>query len=215
MLYMEDNRTTYRATVTKVGTIEINKKLYHSVQLNETIFHPKGGGQLPDEGTIDSIKVAYVHKDQLEIYHCFNEPTPFQIGDEVDLVVNADVRHLHSRLHTAGHLLAEAVNKCYPELEAYQGNHYPENSYVRFKILSPLQNEFDKQAVEKHLNTWIEQDSKVESRLEQGIRRVKVYQNWSLCGGTHVSSLKEIEQMEISNISFNKKEGIVSVKYFI
>lgn len=226
-LYMEDARDQHKSRVTKVGCSEINKKQYQWIQLSETIFHPKGGGQPADEGTIDGIKVAYVHKefrdknclDQFEIYHCFemDQPFHFKSGDKVELLVNASIRWLHSRLHTAGHVLAEAVNKSFSELEGYQGNHYPNNSYVKFKICAPMQTEnkeFIKQKVETELNAWLDQDLKVTDLLEpSGIRSVKVFQNWSPCGGTHVKSLKEIGQMAISDLSINKKEGTMTIKY--
>lgn len=226
-LYMEDDRVQHKAIVTKFGSSELNKKFYNWIQLSETIFHPKGGGQPSDEGFIGEAKIAYVHKDfadknrldQFEIYHCFevDQPFHFKIGDEVDLIVDASVRSLHARLHTAGHVLAEAINKCLPELEAYQGNHYPNNSYVKFKIRDSLQTEdkeLIKQKAETEFNNWIHQDLKVTDILEpSGIRNVKVFQNWSPCGGTHVKSLKEIGRMEISDLSINKKEGTITIKY--
>lgn len=58
-LYMENQSLfRHRAIVTKVGAGTLNKKAYKWVELNETIFHPKGGGQLSDEGTINGIKVC-------------------------------------------------------------------------------------------------------------------------------------------------------------
>ena len=55
-LYMKlGSDLEHEALVTKVGSSEINKMKYHWIQLNETIFHPKGGGQLADEGTINGI----------------------------------------------------------------------------------------------------------------------------------------------------------------
>jgi alanyl-tRNA synthetase len=226
-LYMEDARHKHTSVITKVGAGEINKKTYHWVQLAETIFHPKGGGQPSDEGTIGGVKVAYVHKDFLdknqldkfEIYHCFEKDQPFnfKIGDQVELLVDSSVRLLHSRLHTAGHVLAESVNTCFPELEGYQGNHYPNNSYVKFKIhasLSTKSKEEIKQKAEAEFSSWIDQNLEVAGILEpSGIRTVKVYKNWSPCGGTHVKSLKEIGRMKISDVSINKKEGIVTIKY--
>lgn len=228
-LYMKDARIKHQAAVTLAGSSEINKKLYNWVQLADTIFHPKGGGQPSDEGVINGIKVAHVHKEmkdktllnEFEIYHCFEieQPFPFKAGDVVVLVVAAEPRELNSRLHTAGHVLADAVNKCFPELEAYQGNHYPNNSYVRFKINAPLATENKeafKHQIEGEFNGWIDQDHRVESRLEpSGIRNVKVFQKWSLCGGTHVESLKEIGGLKISEISINKKEGVVTMKYVL
>src|ERR1700738_417584 len=133
-LYMEQgDLLRHKAVIKKIGFSEVNKKKYHWVQLNETIFHPKGGGQPSDEGTIDGIKVIYVHKeildktrlDQFEIIHCFdeNQELNFRDGQEVELIVDAATRKLHARLHTAGHLVAEAVNKNFPDLKGYQGNH--------------------------------------------------------------------------------------------
>jgi len=226
-LYMEDPRNTHVAVITKVGISEINKKNYGWIQLNETIFHPKGGGQPSDEGMINGIQVAYVHKEffdknhleKFEIYHCFevNQPFGFKVGDKVELQVDASIRLLHSRLHTAGHVLADAVRKCFPELEGYQGNHYPGNSYVKFKIRAPMsvENKEDiKQKAQAEFNSWIDQNLEVADLLEpSGIRIVKVFENWSPCGGTHVKSLKEIGRMEISDLSINKKEGTITIKY--
>jgi len=228
-LYMEDSRSKLTSVITKVGLSEINMKCYKWLQLDKTIFHPKGGGQLADEGTIGGIKVAYVHKeffdkkhlDKFEIYHCFEADQPFNfvVGDEVELLVDASTRLLHSRLHTAGHVLAEAVNKCFPELEGHQGNHYLNNSYVKFKIRAPMpveSKEHIKQKTEAVFNSWIDQNLEVADLLEpSGIRIVKVFENWSPCGGTHVKNLKEIGRMKISDLSINKKEGTVTIKYSI
>lgn len=226
-LYMEDPRDKHKSVITKVGSGEINKKNYRWIQLQETIFHPKGGGQLSDDGLIEGVKVAYVHKemhdknnrDKFEIYHCFEDDQPFNfaVGGEVELVVDTASRLLHSRLHTAGHVLAEAVNNCFPELEGYQGNHYPDNSYVKFKMLSPLtmddKNEV-KHQVEAVIANWIGQNPEVIAILDpSGNRIVKVFKNWVPCGGTHVKSLKEIGSMVISGLSVNTKEGTVTIKY--
>ena len=226
-LYMEDSRDKHMTVITKVGAGVINKMNYKWIQVDETIFHPKGGGQPSDEGMIEGVKVAYVHKeffdknrlDRFEIYHCFesNQHFNFKVGNEVELQVDASKRLLHSRLHTAGHVLAEAVSKCFPELEGYQGNHYHHNSYVKFKVRAPMSVESKeeiKQKAQAELNSWIDQNMEVSDLLEpSGIRIVKVFENWSPCGGTHVKSLKEIGRIEISDMSINKKEGTVTIKY--
>ncbi|MEI8366567.1 MAG: hypothetical protein WCF65_09155, partial [Parachlamydiaceae bacterium] len=83
----------------------------------------------------------------------------------------------------------------FPELEGYQGNHYPNNSYVKFKIRAPMpveSKEDIKQKAGVEFNSWIDQNLKVAELLDpSGIRIVKVFENWSPCGGTHVESLKD------------------------
>lgn len=221
-LYMENPRCDHKAIITQIGSGEINKKLHNWVQLSETIFHPKGGGQPSDEGFIGGIKVAHVHKevkdknrlDQYEIYHCFemDQPFNFQIGDEIEMAIDGSVRILHSRLHTAGHVLAEAANKCFPELQPYQGHHYPTGAYVRFKMQNRIT--LEKQKIESEFKSWIDRDIQVSEKLDpSGLRTVKVYEWWSPCGGTHVKSLKEIGQLAVGDISINTKEGTVTIKY--
>lgn len=229
-LYMKQGELLqYKSIITKVGMSEINKKRYHWIQLNETIFHPKGGGQPSDEGTIDGIKVAYVHKevfdksrmDQFEILHCFdeNQELNFKEGDAVELKVDPLKRKLHSRLHTAGHLVAEAVKKNFPELEGYQGNHYPHDCYVKFRMLEPTKSyekEEIKQKASAEIQSWVEQDLPISDLvLATGIRSIKITQDWAACGGTHLESLKDIGAVEISDVSINRKDGTVTVKYKI
>lgn len=227
-LYMEQaNLLKHKAIIARVGFGEVNKKKYHWIQLDETIFHPKGGGQPADDGTINGIPVAYVHKevfdinrlDQFEIFHCFDESQEcnFNVGGEADLFADPSKRLLHSRLHTAGHLVSEAVSKNFPELEGFQGNHYPNDSYVRFKMLAPSI-DYDKDEIklkaELELRSWIEQDLPVsQTFLPSGIRVVKITKDWAPCGGTHLNSLKGIGQVEIADISINKKESKITVKY--
>ncbi len=225
-LYMEDSVLTHKAIITKINTGEINKKTYNWIELSETIFHPKGGGQPSDVGFISNIPVACVHKnildktqmDKFDIFHCFeeNEPFNFNIGDEVELHVDAATRHLHSRLHTAGHVLAEAVNICYSPLVGYQGNHSPNDSYVKFKIVGTptIEKEEIKQQAEALFNNWIDQDLQIEIKFEiSGLRAVKVLKSWTPCGGTHITNLKRMGLMEITDFSINKKDGTATIKY--
>lgn len=226
-LYMEhSNLLTHKAIVTKVGSGEINNKNYQWIQLNETIFHPKGGGQPCDEGTINGIKVAYVHKvsldknrvDLFEILHCFdeNQTLPFKEGDEVELIVDGPSRMLYSRMHTGGHLLAEVVKMVFPALEAYQGNHDPKEGYVKFKMRKEMDwdKEEMKQKVQSELNQWIQKDLLVEvTRVPSGMRAIKFGGSYMTCGGTHVNHLNEIGNVSVTDISINKKEKTVTVKY--
>lgn len=226
-LYMENaDLLNCKAKVTKVGKGEVNKKQYQWVQLDQTIFHPKGGGQLSDEGTIDGIKVVYVHKhsldkerlDLFEIWHCFdeNEALPFCEGDNVELVVDGPLRKLYSRMHTGGHLVAEVTRKLYPMLDPFHGNHDPNNGYVRFKMVQDFSSDKEemKRQIQEEIAKWLDKNFSVEViQLPGGMRGVQFCQNVMTCGGTHVHHLQEIGDIEIPDISINQKEKIVTVKY--
>ena len=226
-LYMEkQDLFKCRAIVTKIGSGEVNKKKYKWVQLNETIFHPKGGGQLSDEGTINGARVIYVHKvsldknrvDRFEILHCFDEAEElnFKEGDEVDLIVDESKRNLYSKMHTAGHVLAETVKEIFPELEGYHGNHDPKDGYVKFKMLSEIG--FGKEEmmskIQPKLQLNLNKDVLVSViQLPSGMRGIQIGEHAMPCGGTHVHNLTEIGRVEITDVSINKKEKIVTIKY--
>ena len=217
-----------KAHITKRGCSEINKKPVQWIELNQTIFHPKGGGQLSDAGTIDGVQVSYVHKelfdksrlDQFAILHCFaeNEVLPFKEGDEVALFIDAVQRAISSRMHTAGHVIADTVKMIFPELEAYHGNHDPKDGYVKFKMRAPeiiyeKQDIIDK--VQPAIAIQIAQDLPVSIvTLASSMRAIQIGEGVPMtCGGTHVKSLREIGPVEIHDISINKKESILTVKY--
>lgn len=226
-IYM-DKQDLFRhtATVLKIGSSELNKKKYKWIQLNETIFHPKGGGQLSDEGTINGVKVIHVHKlsldkdrlDRFEILHCFDETQELQFkeGDEVTLCVDGQTRNLYSKMHTAGHVLAETGKEVFPELEGFHGNHDPKDGFVKFKMLSEIS--FDKEEilrkVQPKLQSNLNRDLLVSvTKLPSGIRAIQIGNHAMPCGGTHVRSLKEIGMVETTDASINKKEKTVTIKY--
>lgn len=225
---MHDSRTTHRSVIAQIGSSEINKKNYNWIELNETIFHPKGGGQPADAGTINGMRVVHVHKNipdknqplQFSIYHCFDTEQPFNfiVGMPVELEIDATIRMHNSRLHTAGHVLAEAVNEHFTELVAYQGNHGPGDSYVKFKMVGnpAAEKEEIKQRSQEKINLWIDQNHEISYLFEsEGKRSVKVVKAWVPCGGTHVKNLKEISGLAILDLSVNKKDGTITIKYTI
>lgn len=110
----------------------------HAVVTRQTIFHPQGGGQPSDEGTMTAgdvgglplgsdsdsgsgsgsvFQVVLARQDVVDsrrVLHFgrFAEPSrPFVAGQSVDLAIDADKRLLYSRLHTAGHVLGAAVRR--------------------------------------------------------------------------------------------------------
>lgn len=122
-----------------------------AVATRETIFHPQGGGQPSDRGTITAqddpelqLDVSLVRKlPSGLILHagsragtCSSSLSPvFRASQAVVLKIDSAARDYHSRLHTAGHLIGLAVRR----LEATIGpvtelkaNHAPGSAWVEF-----------------------------------------------------------------------------------
>ncbi|KAJ2978770.1 hypothetical protein NQ176_g3630 [Zarea fungicola] len=122
---------------------EANQQLFkdgsdqdHVIVTAETIFHPQGGGQPSDTGTmtplaatdgdarhtspesdvrfeVRAVRVDSVNSGQvlhLGRFACPTAVSAFQrLNAEVEQAIDAEKRLLYSRLHTAGHVLGAAV----------------------------------------------------------------------------------------------------------
>ncbi|KAM5458297.1 hypothetical protein MaudCBS49596_000210 [Microsporum audouinii] len=135
----------------------------HVVVTEETIFHPQGGGQPSDIGTItfspsgSCFTVASVRMDALQdgqVLHFgrFNA-APFAVGDTVQQEIDVEKRLLYSRLHTAGHVLGAAVKHLVEkEVDGFnelKASHFPDSAACEFQGLiegkwkAPIQEKVD------------------------------------------------------------------------
>ena len=136
----------------------------HIVVTEQTIFHPQGGGQPSDTGTITSASgtsfaVSAVRKDVVrdgQVLH-LGRFTPggstFQEGESVEQAIDVDKRLFHSRLHTAGHVLGAAVRHLVEnEVEGFdelKASHFPDSASCEFQGLiegkwkEPIQSKVD------------------------------------------------------------------------
>jgi len=82
------------------------------VVLDKTAFYPKGGGQPSDKGYIikgdEKFKVVYVGKFSGEISHEVEKPG-LNKGDTVSCEIDWERRYTYMRYHTACHLLSNLL----------------------------------------------------------------------------------------------------------
>jgi len=76
------------------------------VELDQTLFYPRGGGVSCDTGVLDGTKVVETSKDGDRILHTLESPAGFAIGQAVTGRIDWKRRHRLMRMHTAGHLLS-------------------------------------------------------------------------------------------------------------
>ena len=114
--------------------------------LDQTVFYPQGGGQPYDIGIIESANGKFVveevrfadeivkhighFEDNSELG---NQVSTWKRGFQVRCYVDKNRRLLHSKIHSAGHLVAWACAKLnLPWIPDPRGYHYPNGPYVSY-----------------------------------------------------------------------------------
>lgn len=186
-----------------------------AVLLEETIFYPQGGGQPYDQGFIVSptarFRVSEVRHSDAGVRHIGAfESGSFSAGELVRSLVDAERRILHTRIHSAGHVVDMAVTSMEMGWVPGKGYHYPEGAYVEYA--GALSGDPGTE-IEKRCNGILGQG--IETRLQfDGDQRTVYYGSFGvLCGGTHVARLADIGPIVIRKLKESK--GVVRVSYSV
>ena len=180
---------------------------YFKVILNQTPFHPQGGGQPSDVGRIAASEVLHVTYEEGNIIHLCKQAVA--LGQAYAKVDDAQ-RQFHSRLHSAGHLIGHLVETF--GWQPVKAQHWPNDAKVQFKATENSQ-AVDQIVLQSLLQQYINKDLPAKITMhENGFREIAFGHLSSYpCGGTHVQSLAEIGEIEI--IQCETKKGKLSVHY--
>lgn len=74
----------------------------YAVELDATLFHPQGGGQPSDVGSLGDVTVLRVQQQGDTVVHFTAAPLP---NGPVTMQIDEAQRRLHARWHSAGHLI--------------------------------------------------------------------------------------------------------------
>jgi len=205
------------------------------VILDQTAFYPRGGGQEPDTGDIEGVKVVEVTKQADVVVH------KIEVGGRipsekqtVDGKVNARRRDLITKHHTATHILNSASRNTLGSW-VWHNSAFKEENYGRLDIThhSTLTKEEVKN-IERTANRVIRENHPViirtydrgdaeqqfSFRIYQGgvvptsnVRIVNI-NGWDIeaCGGTHVKNSGEIGLVKIVK-SERIQDGVVRLEF--
>lgn len=182
------------------------------VVLDRTPFHPKGGGQPADKGTLGGLEVAAVLESEAgDVLHFVKGE--LAAGAEIEAKVDPAARRLHSRLHSAAHLFSKHLEG--RGWAAVKGDHFPGQSRVVFRPADPENSPAIPEAAE--IEAWLAGIASqklpfLQTVDEKGFRQV----TWGSippypCGGTHVADTSGIGEIRIRKIKL--KKGELSVSY--
>eukprot|EP00930_Biecheleria_cincta_P014308 TRINITY_DN12369_c0_g2_i1.p1 TRINITY_DN12369_c0_g2~~TRINITY_DN12369_c0_g2_i1.p1 ORF type:complete len:451 (+),score=83.80 TRINITY_DN12369_c0_g2_i1:175-1527(+) len=214
-----------------------------NVVLDRTIFHPQGGGQPGDKGTITAqvegesrgLAPLAINRVSLQaggavVHNCLVDASDAEawqaaINDGIAIVCcNVDEiwRRESARLHSAGHLIDAAVDAAGCKWIAGKGYHFPDGPSVEYKV-GPESRQIDmgngeeKDAILKELQAGVDLltvgAAPVRVSYKDDVRYVEMGGVECPCGGTHVKDTSEIGQIVITKIK--KKKGNIKISYSV
>ena len=199
--------------------IEINKE-NNTIELKDTIFYGKSGGQPGDIGEIladgQKIDVIETIKTGGDIKNIVENINVLSINQKITARINWDKRYKYMRMHSALHLMCASI-----PLGVTGGQIGYEKSRLDF---NDPEKKINKDELQKKINELMKQDHEIiyeyidskilESKpelvrtmsvkppkIDGKLRFVKIGNiDFQPCGGTHVKSTREIGEIKIGKI---------------
>ncbi|KAK7924852.1 putative alanyl-tRNA synthetase [Apiospora marii] len=172
----DSNKALFKGAV-KEGDAEAEAR-HHVVVTEQTVFHPQGGGQPSDEGSMESGNVRFsvsavrmsaasegevLHFGQFLRESENSATTTFQPGQTVTQTIDAEKRLLYSRYHTAGHVLGAAVRHLLeaevPGFDELKASHFPATAACEFA--GSIEGKW-KDAIQQRVDEYVAADMPVE-----------------------------------------------------
>jgi misacylated tRNA(Ala) deacylase len=194
------------------------------IQLDRTVFYPRGGGQAGDAGTLvrgDGSTIAIADTVKGEGGAILHVPAPGQDcaalapGEEVSARIDWERRHRHMRFHTATHLLCAIVPHMTNGCSITRDYARLDFDMVELLDREHLERELARLVDEAHptRTLWVtdeEMDAKPELvrtmsvKPPRGVGRVRLLEidgvDLQACGGTHVANTSEIGRLRVAKI---------------
>lgn len=209
-LWLEDTYA-FEATAKLVSAVMAEGKL--KVVVDQTIFHPQGGGQPTDVGRIIAdglppLTVSMVSLDKASglVHHECSadslEPwAAASSGTPLKLCVDEAVRRRSAQIHSAGHLIDAAVGSAGFAWVPGKGYHFPDGAYVEYVMTAEEKAGVNKDTALVQINDALQallaNPTTVKVELREGVRTVEMEKTACPCGGTHVKNTSELGSVTV------------------
>lgn len=210
-----------------------------TLELEETYFFARSGGQPADRGQLAGENVIDVRKDDGRTVHELAEPPDVSIGDRVEGMIDGAHRTYCRRAHTASHVVYGAARREFENL-GYGGFGIDERKVRIDLAAASTVDEGTLIRLERLANeavwagrdvTWYElplDEARQEDRIafnvataegvfvEADTVRIVEVEGWDIaaCGGTHLRSTVEIGPIWMLDRS-NPGEGLTRIEFAV
>ncbi|AVJ20125.1 alanyl-tRNA editing protein [Serratia rhizosphaerae] len=176
----------------------------YALELDATLFHPQGGGQPADGGTLNGEPLLRLVPRGEDILHVVARPQP---PGAIDIEVDGRLRVLHARWHSAGHLIGYLGET--QGWRPVKAHHWPGEGRITFMPGDGVK-ALEQAWLQEALTRLIAADLPRRQRQENGVRQVGFGDLPAYgCGGTHVRSLAELGEVTISALKMKKGQLVV------
>ncbi len=174
LIYLTDSYK--KELTTRVVSCEKKGQLWEIV-LVSTIFYPEGGGQPSDKGTIRTqnglAHVKHVRLTNDAVVHECSIEGEIRADEEARCELDWTLRHYNMRVHSAGHIVHEAVKRLAPQLVPLKGEHGA-HPYIEYTGSLPIDKTF---AIEKEANSMVTQDLELKTEFVT-LEELKTRASW-------------------------------------
>ena len=158
LIYLKDSYKTELPT----KVIDIDSELM-AFRPQSTIFYPGGGGQAPDQGSIDfeneTCEILRIERSGNQTWYVIDGSKLPEIGSEVTMKIDWERRYKLMRTHTAMHILCGVIWRDY-KAQVTGGNMEPLNGRMDFEFENMSRNLVDE--IEKKINKEVEKGRRIE-----------------------------------------------------
>jgi len=183
-----------------------NKELY-KIEVEETIFHPKGGGPDQDIGFINDYPIIDVEMDGAKFYYYLTNE--LEVGQTVKFRIDSATRTLNSRRHSLGHVIGYILEK--KMWIPIKASHYPDDCKVVFKRTERSLDDIEISDLTREVENILSEDYEKSIYYQEQKRVVSFGGKVTyMCGGTHVDKLSEIGDFSITKTKIKKDNLTVS-----
>lgn len=206
--YLTDNAICGEVVILEL--IDSEKKI---VRVAETWFHPQGGGQKADTGSIGPAAVTHVAHSGPGVDHFVDSLDGLQVGGIYPFAINGQARSMNAAYHTAGHLIAGVVEN-YGNYKALSGHQWPGEARVEF---DRVPEDIDAFREKLQLDLLLLAQERLAVKVigdPYTDRAIKIGEYCPIpCGGTHVMNISEIGRISLDSVRV--KSGKLRVSYSV